>query len=90
MYYRVAIQVDPSPFWQWKASALSELSALFQWLRLDRALPHDRLWIFSCTSLEEMNEQLVRENQGLGSTSVTAAQFLNERLMSSQEGGRGK
>jgi hypothetical protein len=89
MYYRVAIQVDPSPLWQWKASALSELSALFQWLRLYRALPHDRLRIFSCTSREEMNEQLMRENHGLGSTSVTVAQFLHERLISSREVERG-
>jgi hypothetical protein len=89
MYYRVAIQGDPSLPWQWKASALSELSALFQWLRLYRALRHDRLRIFSCTSREEMNEQLMRENQGLGSTSVTAAQFLHERLISSREVERG-
>ncbi|HEX9133928.1 MAG TPA: hypothetical protein VF844_16675, partial [Ktedonobacteraceae bacterium] len=85
MYYRVAIQVDPSPLWQWKSTALSELSALFQWLRLYLALPHERLHIFSCASREEMNEQLVRENQGLGSTSVRAAQFLQERLISSLE-----
>jgi hypothetical protein len=85
MYYRVAIQVDPSPLWQWKSSALSSLDALFQWLRLYRALPHDRLRIFSCSSREEMNAQLVREHQRPGSTSVTAAQFLQERLIGSPE-----
>jgi hypothetical protein len=89
MYYRVAIHVAPSPLWQWKSSALSELSALFQWLRLYRALPLDRLRIISCASREEMNKQLVRENQGLGSTSVMAAQFLHERLISSREVERG-
>lgn len=85
MYYRVAIQGDPSPLWQWKSSALSSLDALFQWLRLYRALPHDRLRIFSCSSHEEMHEQLMRENQGLLSTSVTAAQYLQERMISSPE-----
>lgn len=89
MYYRVAIQVDPSPLWQWKSTALSSLDVLFQWLRLYRALPYDRLRIFSCPSREEMNEQFVRENQGFGSTSVTAAQFLHERLISSREVERG-
>ena len=89
MYYRVAIYVDPSPQLQWKSSALSSLDALFQWLRLYRALPHDRLRIFSCTSRGEMDEQLVQENQGLGSTSVRAAQFLQERLISSREMERG-
>jgi hypothetical protein len=85
MYYRIAIQLDPSPLWQWKSTALSSLDALFQWLRLHRALPQDRLRVFSSSSCEEMNEQLVRENKELRSISVTAAQFLQERLISSRE-----
>ncbi len=54
MYYRVAIQVDAAPTWQWKSTVLSELSTLFQFLRLLRALrkiscgsspaPHGRDW----------------------------------------------
>ena len=83
MYYRVAIQVDPSANFQWKSTVLSELSTLFQFLRLYQALPPDRLRVFSSSSREEMNEQLVRENQGLASTSVTAAQFLQERRLCS-------
>lgn len=43
--------------------------------------------MFSSSSREEMNEQLMGENKGLGSTSVTAAQFLQERRMGSLEGG---
>jgi hypothetical protein len=89
MYYRVAIQGDSSLLWQWKSSALSSLDVLFQWLRLYRALPHDCLRIFSCASREEMNEQPVQENQGLGSNSVKAAQFLQEQLISSREVERG-
>ena len=83
MYYRVAIQVDPSANFQWKSTVLSELATLFQFLRLYRALPPDRLRVFSSSSCEEMNEQLVRENQGLASTSVTARQFLQERRLCS-------
>jgi hypothetical protein len=83
MYYRVAIQVDPSANFQWKSTVLSELSTLFQFLRVFRALPPDRLRVFSSSSREEMNEQLVRENQGLASTSVTATQFLQERRLCS-------
>src|ERR1700730_5163859 len=85
MYYRVAIQGDSSPLWQWKSTTLSELSALFQFLRRYRALGHNRLRVFSSLSLEEMNEQLVRMNQGLESTSVMAAQFLQQRLIGSPE-----
>ena len=85
MYYRVAIQGDSSPLWQWKSTTLSELSALFQFLRRYRALGYNRLRVCSSLSLEEMNEQLVRMNQGLESTSVMAAQFLQERLIGSPE-----
>jgi hypothetical protein len=81
MYYRVAIQVDTAPIWQWKSTVLSELSTLFQFLRLFRALPHDQLRVFSSSSREGLAEQLEQENQGLSSTSVTAAQFLRERML---------
>ena len=85
MYYRVAIQVDQVPHWQWKSTALSSLDALFQLLRLYRAVPQDHLRVFSSSSREEMNEQLMRVNQGLESTSVTAAQFLQERMIGLRE-----
>ncbi len=89
MYYRVAIQVDQVPDWQWKSTVLSSLDALFQLLRLYRAVPQDRLRVFSSSSREEMNEQLVRVNQGLESTSVTAARFLQERMIGLREAVRG-
>lgn len=40
--------------------------------------------ILSCSSHEELNEQLVRENWGLSSTSVPATQFLQERRIAPQ------
>ena len=85
MYYRVAIQVDVSSPWQWKSTLLSSLDVVFQWLRLYRAVPQDRLRVFSSCSREGMNEQLVRLNQGLESTSVTAAQFLHKRMIGSPD-----
>jgi hypothetical protein len=87
MYYRVAIQVDASPTWQWKSTALSSLNILFHWLQYYRVLPHDRLRIFSSSSREELNEQLVRENQGLLSNSVPAIQFLQVRGIAPREVG---
>ena len=103
MYYRVAIYVEPSPQWQWKSSALSSLEALFQWLRLYRALPHDRLRIFSCTSRGEMERGAVTQRiqgneQTTYSTVVTEAslgegstelQTLGERGINSLEKRRG-
>ncbi len=85
MYYRVAIQVEPSPLWQWKSTVLSSLNTLFQFLRLYRALPQDHLRVFSSSSLEGLKEQFVQENNGLGSNSVTAAQFLQERMLYSPQ-----
>jgi len=81
MYYRVAIQVDAAPTWQWKSTVLSELSTLFHFLRLFHALPPDQLRVFSSSSREGLVEQLEQENQGLASTSVTAAQFLQQRML---------
>ena len=85
MYYRVAIQVDQVPAWQWKSTLLSSLDALFQWLRLYRAVPQDRLRVFSCSSREGTIEQLMQVNQGLESTSVTVEQFLHERMIGSPD-----
>jgi hypothetical protein len=81
MYYRVAIKADQVPHWQWKSTILSSLDALFQLLRLYRAVPQDRLRVFSSSSRQGLEEQLEQENKGLASTSVTAAQFLRERMI---------
>ena len=89
MYYRVAIQVDQVPHWQWRSTALSSLDALFQLLRLYRAVPQDHLRVFSSSSREELDELLVRENNGDGSGSATAAQFLQERRIGGRAMTRG-
>lgn len=83
MYYRVAYQGDASSPWQWKSTALSSLGILLQWLQFYRAFPRDRLRIFSSCSREALNEQLLRENQGLLSTSLPATQFLQARGITS-------
>ena len=90
MYYRVATQRqegqrDRTPSWQWTSTPLSSLQTLFQFQRLFRVLPLDQLRVFS-SSWEGLEEQLAQENKG--SLSVTAAQFLQERLILSPEGRR--
>jgi hypothetical protein len=84
MYYRVAIQADASPTWQWKSTPLSSLNIVKRWLQYYRVLPLDRLRIFSSREREDLTEQLLRENQGLGSSSVPALQFLQERRIPPQ------
>ena len=85
MSYRVAIQGEFSPTWQWKSTTISSINSLLQFLRRFHDLPQDHLRVFSSNSREEMSEQLARENKGLGSDSVTAAQFLQQRMLGSQQ-----
>lgn len=80
MLYRVAIQADTSTRWRWCSTVLSSLDAVFRFLQLYYA-PLEHLLVYSSSSCEEIEEQLARENQGLPSPSVTAAHFLQERLL---------
>lgn len=84
MFYRVAIRQDTSTTWQWKSTTISSLNALFQFLRRYDKLPQDRLRVFSSRCIEEMNEQLACENDGSGSSSVTAKQFREAHMMGAQ------
>lgn len=90
MYYRVAIrreedQLNRPRGWQWQSTALSSVQAVLQFLRLYGALPQDHLRVFFSSSRENLEEQLAQENLGLGSFSMTAAQFLQQRLIDSPE-----
>src|SRR5207237_5217688 len=82
--HRGAIQMNNAHNWQWKSTVLCTLETLFGWLRLYQMIPLELLRVFSAASVEELNEQLMRVNQGLASTSVAAANFLQERGMSMQ------
>src|SRR5215472_10151544 len=88
MYYRIAIQPGRDHLygkapWQWKSTALSSLQSLFQVLRLYGALPQEHLRVFSSHTPEGLEEQLRQENSGGGSASVTAAHFLQQRMIHS-------
>ena len=81
MYYRLALRSKSAPEWYWKSTVLTSLGAVLQLLRLYRALPHERLLVCSAPSRERLSEMLSRANDGLESGAVTAAQFLQERLI---------
>ncbi len=85
MYYRVAIRTNNDSIWKWKSTPLSSLAALFGFLRLHSAITQDRLRVFTASSREEMNEMLAQENSGQMIRSVSAAQFLYERGLSSPD-----
>jgi hypothetical protein len=83
MYYRIAIRCSEehqgqSPLWKWYSTALGSLNSVLLFFQYYHALPLDRLRVFSSSSREELKEQLLRENCGLGSHSVPAEHFLRE------------
>jgi hypothetical protein len=84
-YYRLAFNNRHTGSWNWRTTALTSLQAVFQQLRRYSAMPQDRLRVFMASSPEEMRQLLAQENNGLGSHSVTVAQFLQERLLTLQQ-----
>ena len=88
MYYRVATLSNASTTWKWRSTVLTSLDALFRFLGMFRALPQDRLRVFSSSSREEMDEMLEQENNGQATHSVTAEQFLRERKIQVKEAGQ--
>ncbi|HLL79683.1 MAG TPA: hypothetical protein VKT25_09300 [Ktedonobacteraceae bacterium] len=83
MYYRVAVQTCPEACLEWKTTPLSSLDALFRMLRRYSALPLDSFRVFKASSREELNSLLSLENDGLMTSSETAADFLCERKIRS-------
>jgi hypothetical protein len=79
MYYRIAIQADPSQCWTWRSTPLDSLNVVMRWLLFYSALPRHHLRVFSSASRDDLCEQLVRENAGVGSTSVPATYYLPEQ-----------
>ena len=84
-FYRVAFRDRQTATWSWKTTAITSLQAVFQQLRRYSAMPQDRLRVFMASSPEEMHQQLAQENNGLGSHSVTVAQFLQEQMLTLQQ-----
>jgi len=84
MYYRLAVQKNPTQTWQWRSTPLSSLNALFQYLRLYPVVSQAHLRVFSCTSRQCLEEMLKQENDGQTSNSMSVEQFLCERLLNSQ------
>jgi hypothetical protein len=76
IYFRVAMQMNHSSLWQWKSTVLSTPGTLFDFLKIYDSIAKNRLRVFFATSMECMNEMLVKENRGFVSNSVAVDQFL--------------
>lgn len=84
-YYRIAIRSDVESAWKWCSTILVTRWTVFQFLQIYKALPQDRLRVFTASSQKDLDIQLARENQGLEAGSLTVAQFLHPPLSSPQE-----
>lgn len=84
-YYRLAFRNRQTDNWIWTTTAINSLQAVFQQLRRFSAMPQDRVRVFMVSSPEELDKQLAQENNGLGSHSVTVAQFMQERMLTLQQ-----
>ena len=84
-YYRLSFHDRQTGSLIWTTTALTSLQAVFRQLRRYSAMSQDRLRVFTASSPEEMHQQLAQENNGLGSHSVTLAQFLQERMLTLQQ-----
>jgi len=80
-YYRIALYDRHKHVWTWKTTTLTSLQAVFQLLRSYSALSQDSISVLAAASRVELDEMLSRENSNLTSRSVTAAQFLQARLL---------
>ena len=79
MYYRLALQERQAATLVWKSTPLTSLGAVLQLLRIYSFIPQNRIRVFISATKEGLDDMLNRENDGLASESVTAAEFLHAR-----------
>ncbi len=84
-YYRLALQERQTSMWTWKSTVLTSLEGVLHLLRIYSPIPPERIRVFSSACKEELAEMLDRENNGLTSGSLTAAQFLRDRRLNYQD-----
>ena len=83
-YYRLAFQDRQTARWIWKTRPLTSLQAVFQLLRVFSALPQDSIRVFEASSIEDLSDQLKRQNANLTTNSVTATQLTQVRNLAMQ------
>jgi hypothetical protein len=76
MFYRIAIQEDPSALWRWESRVIASREVLLRILRMYRSMPRDQLRVFFSSSVEGLDLLLSREKKGLASDSMPVDQLL--------------
>jgi hypothetical protein len=84
MFYRLAIQKDPSALWKWESRVIASLDVLFRILWMYRSTPRSYLRVFFSSSIECLDLMLDCETKGLASDSIPVEQLLQGRWSTSQ------
>jgi hypothetical protein len=84
MFYRVAIQKDPSAQWTWESRVIASREVLLRVLGMYRSMPLDHLRVLYSSSVEGLDQLLDREKNGLASGSIAVDQLLQEKRGASQ------
>jgi hypothetical protein len=82
IYFRIALQGSQSATWRWKSSLLTSLGGVLGVLKLYGCVPWEHIRVFLSTSPEQMDEMLIRANQGLLSTAITVDQLWDKHSVS--------
>jgi len=84
MFYRLAIQKDPSALWTWESRVIASFDVLFRILWMYRSMPQYQLRVFFSSSVAGLDLMLDRETKGLGSNSIPVDQLLQGGWSTSQ------
>ena len=92
MYFRVAFRTEASDtatgqmvLWRWRSTLLTSPHALFTLLRVYQMVPREHIRIFFTSSEDEMEQMLIRQNEGQLTCSLTAEQLVINRSINMQE-----
>jgi hypothetical protein len=84
MFYRVAIQEDPSALWKWESRVIASREVLLRVLGMYRSMPRSHLRVFFSSSVEGLDVMLDREKKGLASNCLPFDHLLQGRWSTSQ------
>lgn len=79
IYYRIALQTNQMPSWQWKSAILDSLHTVLGLLHMYRCTPREQIRVFLSCSPEALDEMLAHENQGSLSTAITVNQLWDRQ-----------
>jgi hypothetical protein len=91
IFYRVASLVEPlteetqTSLWKWRSTILTSSHALYTLLKTYQHLPKGHILVFFGSSEADMEEMLVKQNEGKVTTSFPAEHVLSTKKVNQQD-----